>query len=117
MTNRRSYVDWFPPPEDISLFDTQSLRITRAPSRDIASLDTRPQSIPLTQKPRQVSRNPHRLFTILFLLSMSIIIIVSATIIVPALKTPTVVPTGAVTHRTVVIPTPTPTFDPDVGAV
>src|SRR5690349_20206216 len=94
-------MDWSPPPEDISLLDTQ------------------PLSIPFTQKPRRVSRNPRRFSAILFLLSMGLIIIVSARFVVPALKARTVVPIPTPTRRVVTTPTPTPTpvFDPDVGAV
>ncbi len=112
-------MDWSPPPEDISLLDTQSLRVTHTPAQDITSLDTGPQSIPFTQKPRQVSHNPRRFLAIVFLLSISLIIVVSARFIVPALKTRTAAPIPTLTRRAVATPTPTPTpvFDPDVGAV
>ncbi len=112
-------MDWSPPPEDISLLDTQSLRIIHTSSQDITSLDTGPQSIPFIQKPRRVSHNPRRLLAIVFLLSISLIIVVSARFIVPALKTRTAAPIPTLTRRAVATPTPTPTpvFDPDVGAV
>lgn len=114
-------MDGSPPPEDFTLLDTQPLRLTHTPAQEIPPLNTGPQSIPLTQKPRRVSRNPRRFSAILFLLSMSLIIIVSARFVVPALKARTVVPVPTLTRRAVTTPTPTPTptpvFDPDVGAV
>ena len=94
-------MDWSPPPEDISL------------------LDTGPQSIPFTQKPRQVSHKPRRFLAIVFLLGLSLVVVVSARFIVPALKTRTAAPMPTLTRRAVATPTPTPipVFDPDVGAV
>src|SRR5258708_16811311 len=77
--------------------------------------------MPLPQKPRQVSRHPPRHFVIVFLLSMCLIIIVSATIIVSALKTRSMVPIPTVTPRALATytptPTPTPVFDPSQSAV
>jgi hypothetical protein len=113
---RRSYVDWFPPPEDISLLHTQPLGRTLTPSQDTTSLDTTPQSIPLTQKPRRVSRNPRRLVAIVFLLSMSLII-ESASINVPGLQNRTVAHILALTPRAQATFTPAPAFDPGRGAV
>jgi hypothetical protein len=114
-------VDYYPPPEERSLPGTQFKNIPLTPSQDITSLDTRPLSIPLPQKPRRVSRHPRKHLAIVFLLSMCLIIIVSATIIVPALKTRSMVPIPTLTPRAVATstptPTPTPVFDPSQGAV
>src|SRR3989449_7212133 len=102
------------------MLGTQFRNIPLTPSQDITSLDTHPQMIPLPQKPRRVSRNTRRhLAIILLLLSMSLLIIVSTTLLVPALKTLSVVPNPTLTPRAVATstPTPTPIFDPDQGAV
>src|SRR5947209_2813823 len=101
------------------MLGTQFRSIPLTPWQDITSLDTQPQRIPLPQKPRRVSRNTRRLLAIVLLLSMSLLIIVSATIIVPVLKTRRVVPIPTLTPRAVATstPTPTPIFDPGQGAV
>jgi hypothetical protein len=114
-------VDSSPPPEDSSLLGTQFQNIPLTPPQDITSPDTHLQSMPLPQKPRRVFRHPRRHLAIVFLLSMCLIIIVSATIIVPVLKTPSTVPIPTLTPRTVATstptPTPTPAFDPSQGAM
>jgi len=114
-------VDCSPPPEDSSLPGAQFQNIPLTPPQDITSQETHPQSIPPPQKPRRVSRNPRRHLAIVFVLSMNLIIIVSATIIVSALKTGSRVPIPTLTPRAVATstptPTPTPVFDPGQGAV
>jgi hypothetical protein len=114
-------VDSSPPPEHSSLPGIQFQNIPRTPPQDITSLDTHPLSIPLRQQPRQVSRKSRRLLAIVFLLSMSLIITVSATIIVPALKTRPAAPIPTQTPQVVATatptPIPTPIFDPSLGAV
>ena len=114
-------MDYYPSPEERSLPRTQFRNIPLTPSQDITSLDTRPLSIPFPQKPRRVSRHPRRHFAIVFLLSTCLIIIVSATLIVSALKIRSMVPIPTVTPRAIATsaptPTPTPVFDPSQGAV
>lgn len=114
-------MDGYPPPEERSLPRTQFQKIPRTPLQDITSLDTRPLSIPFPQKPRRASRHPRRYLAIAFLLSMCLIIIVSATTIVLALKTRGMAPIPTVTPRAIATsiptPTPTPVFDPSQGAV
>ena len=110
-----------PPPEDSSLPGIKFQNIPLTPPQDITSPDTHLQSIPPPQKPRRVSRNPRRHLAIVFLLSMSLIIIVSATIIVSALKIRSMAPIPTLTPRAVATstptPIPTPVFDPSQGAV
>lgn len=112
-------MDCSPPPEDSSLRGIKFQNIPLTPPQDSTSMDTHPQSIPPPQKPRRVSRNPRRRLAIVFLLSMSLIIIVSATIIVSALKIHSMAPIPTPTPRAVATstPTPTPVFDPSQGAV
>ena len=114
-------MDYSPPPEESPLRGIQFQNIPLTPPQDITSPDTYPQSIPPPQKPRRVSRHRPRHLAIVFLLSLSLIIIVSATIIVPALKTRSIVPIPTLTPRAVATstptPTPTPVFDPSQGAV
>jgi hypothetical protein len=114
-------VDNFPSPEKSSLPGIQFQNIPTTPPQDNTSPNIHPQNIPLTQKPRPVSRHLRKQFTIVFLLSLSLIIIVSATLIVPALRIRSVIPTPALTPQVVATstptPTPTPVFDPSVGAV
>jgi hypothetical protein len=112
-------VDSSLPPEESSFSGIQFQDIPLTPPQGSISPDTHPQSIPFPQQPRRVSRHPRRLFAIVFLLSMSLVIIVSATLIVPALKTRPVVPMPNLAPRTVATstPTPTPVFDPNQGAV
>ena len=109
------------PPDDSSLPGIQFQNIPLTPSQDVTSPDTHPQNISLPQKPRRVSHHRRRLLVIVFLLSMSLIIIVSTTLLVPVLKTRSVVPNPTLTPRAVATstptPTPTPIFDPDQGAV
>ncbi|HEX6481091.1 MAG TPA: hypothetical protein VF043_19805 [Ktedonobacteraceae bacterium] len=114
-------MDWSPSPEERSLPGTQFQNIPLTPSQDITSQNTQPLSIPPPQKPRRVSRHPRRPLVIVLLLSMCLIVIVSATIIVPALKTRSMVPVPTVAPRaaatSIPTPTPTPVFDPNQGAV
>ncbi len=114
-------MDCSPPAEDSSLPGIQFQNIPLTPSQDVTSPDTHPQSISLPQKPRRVSRHSRRLLVIVFLLSMSLIIIVSSTLIVPALKIRPVVPVPTLPPRAVATstptPIPTPVFDPGLGAV
>lgn len=114
-------MDYSPPPEKRFLSGSQFQDTPLTPSQDITSQNTHPLSISLSQKPRRVSRHPRRHLAIVFLLSMCLIIIVSATIIVPALKTRSRVPVPTLTPRAVATstptPTPTPVFDPSQGAV
>jgi len=108
-------VDRSPPPEESSLPGTQFQNRVPTPSQDISSQDTHPLSTPLPHKPRRVPHRPRRFLVIGFLLSMSLILIVSAPFLVPALKSRSM----TLTLREVVTPTPTPTpvFDPSQGAV
>src|SRR5207248_9219762 len=104
------------------MLGTQFRNIPLTLSQDITSLDTHPQRIPLPQKPRRVSRNTRRhLAILLLLLSMSLLIIVRTTLLVPALKTLSVVPNPTLTPLAVATstptPTPTPILAPDQGAV
>ena len=110
-------MDCYPPPEESSLPGIQFQNIPLTPPQDIIPPDTHPQSIPFPQKPRRVFRNPRSLIAIVFLLSMNLIIIVSATSIVPVRKTHTVIPLPAQTQRATATSTPTPVFDPGQGAV
>jgi hypothetical protein len=113
-------VDCPPPPEESSLRGPQFQNIPPTPPQDITSPDTHPQSISLVQNPRRVSRHPRTLRAIVYLLSMSVII-VSATTLVSALKTRPAVPMPTLTPRAVATstptPIPTPVFDPSLGAV
>ena len=114
-------MDCSPPPEERSLPGLQFQNIPLTPSQDITSQNTHPLSIPLPHKPRRVSRHPRRHLAIVFLLSMCLLIIVSATLIVPALTTrrrvpiPTLAPPARATSTPT--PTPTPLFDPGQAAV
>ena len=109
-----------PPPEDSSLPGIQFQSIPTTPSQGITPPGTHPQSTPFPQKPRRVSRHPRTLLAIVYLLSISVII-VSATTLVSALKTRSVVPMPTLTPRVVATstptPIPTPVFDPSLGAV
>ncbi len=75
---------------------------------------------PPPQKPRLVSRHQRTLLVIVYLLSLSVIV-VSATTLVFTLKNRTVAPVPTRTPRAVATstptPIPTPVFDPSVGAV
>jgi hypothetical protein len=109
-------VDSSPPPEDGS---AQFQNTPLTPPQDITSSGALPQSIPLPQKSRRVSRHLDKQFAIVFLLNMSLIVIVSAIIIVPALKLRSAASVPTPIRRAVATstPTPTPTFDPGLGAV
>jgi hypothetical protein len=109
-------VDSSPPPEDGS---AQFQNVPLTSPQDVASPDAHPQSIPPPQKPRRASRYLRRQFALVFLLNMSLITIVSALILVPALKILSVAPTPTPARRAAATstPTPTPTFDPSLGAV
>ena len=111
-------MDYPPPPDETFLPGIQFKKIPLTPPPVITSQDTHPQSIPPPQKPRRGSRNRRMLLAIVYLLSISVII-VSATTLVSALKTRSVVPTPALTPRAVATstPIPTPVFDPSQGAV
>lgn len=111
----------YPPPQDETILpNTQFEKIPDTPPLAITPHDTHPQSIPFPQKLRRPSRRPGALPIIIWLLSLSVII-VSATALVSTLKTrfaapiPTPTPRAIATH--IPTPSPTPTFDPAVGAV
>ncbi len=114
-------MDNFPSPEERSLPGIQFQRIPTTPPQDNTSPTIHPQNMPFPQKPRHVSRHLRKQFAIVFLLSLSLIIIISATLIVPALRIRSVIPTPALTPQAVATstptPIPTPVFDPSVGAV
>lgn len=115
-------MDFTPPPEESFLTGKQFKNIPGTPRQGIIIPDTDPQSPPpLPQRPLPVSRHPRRRLAIVFLLGMSLIIIVGAIIIVPALKTRFMASAPTSASRTSAIPTyppiPTPVFDPSEGAV
>ena len=113
-------MDGSPPQENKALPGTQFKKIPLTPPQEITFPDTDPPSTPLPQEPSRASRHPRRRLA-LFLLSMSLVIIVSATLIVPALRARFMAPTPTPAPRAVATstppPIPTPVFDPSQGAV
>lgn len=114
-------MDGSPPPEESVVTGAQFKTIPRTPAQEIAFPPTPPQSTPLRQHPRRAPRRPDRQFALLFLLNVSLILIVSAFVIVPELRMHSVTALPTPTTRAAAtswpIPTPTPPFDPSLGAV
>ena len=114
-------MDSSPPPYQRPAPGLQFRKIPSTPPLDVTPQGAYPQSPLPPQKPRRVPRHLRRQFVKVFLLSMSLIIIVSAVILIPVLKThfaaaiPTPAPRAVATSRPT--PKPAPTFDPGLGAV
>jgi hypothetical protein len=104
-------------PEADSSLDIQSQDIPLTPSPDDSSNDTNPQSIPVTPKPRENLYVRPSFIAIILLLSTCLITIGSASIIIPALNTRTKVTPRVLTPTAKATSTPTPVFDPSLGAV
>jgi hypothetical protein len=116
-------VDGTPHSEESFFTGTQFKKIPDTPPLDASYLDANPRSIELPQSARLISlsRRPRRRFTLVLLLSLGIILSVSAIILVPLLKMRLTASRPALDPQSIVIfrPTliPTPPFDPNQGAV
>ncbi len=107
-----------PPPDDNSLHGVRFQGVPPPPSQANTHQFAHPQSMFPQQKPRQVSHRRRWQFVFAFLLSMVLIVIVSTIIIAPILNIGPWASNLNLTGRAVASsPTPTPTFDPDQGAV
>ena len=107
-----------PPPENNSLHDIHFQHVPIPPSQKDTFPHTHPQSIFLQQNPRHVSHRRIGLITFVLLLSLVCIIIVSAIFFSSILNIGSSAPNPELTGRVVASsPTPTPTFDPALGAV
>ena len=110
-------MDSLPPPEDNSLHGIRFERVP-APSQGNIHQFAHPHGMFRQQQPRQVSRRRRWQFVFVFLLSMVIVVIVSTIIVAPILNVGSAAPISSLGGRAVASsPTPTPTFDPDQGAV
>jgi hypothetical protein len=105
------------PPEADSSLDTQSQDIPSTEPPDDPSFDTHPQTIAATIKPRKKIHVRPSFIAIVLLISTCLITIASASIIIPALNTRTKVMTRVATPMAKATFTPTPVFDPSLGAV
>jgi hypothetical protein len=107
-----------PPPDDNSLHGIHFQRVSPPPSQGNTPPYSHPQSMFPQQKPRQVAHRRRWQFVFVFLLSMVLIVIVSSIIVAPILNIGFGVSNSTLAGRAVASsPTPTPTFDPDQGAV
>ena len=107
-----------PPPNDNSLHGVRFQRVPPPPSQVNTHQFAHPQSMFLQQKPHQVSHRRRWQFIFVLLLSIVLIGIVSTIILAPILNIGFVTPNQTLAGRAVASsPTPTPTFDPDQGAV
>lgn len=104
-----------PSEEEDSSLDNQPQNMPLTPLPDPPSSDTKPRSIPATPEPWRIFRTRPGLIALVLLLIVSLITIGTARIILPALHRPLVVPSPSLTPRA--ISTPTPDFNPDIGAV
>ena len=109
-------MDSLPPPEDNSLHGIRFERVL-PPSQGNTDQFAHSQGMFLQQQPLQVSRRRRQLVFV-FLISMVIIVIVSTIIVAPKLNIGSAEQISPLVGRAVAsTPTPTPTFDPDQGAV
>ncbi len=107
-----------PPPDDNSLRGIRFQRVPVPPSKGYSYQFAHPRSMVLQEETRQAFHHQCRRFALFFLLYLILIVIVSALFIVPTLKIGSAAPGSALIGRTVQsTPTPTPTFDPTLGAV
>jgi len=110
-------MDSLPPPEDNSLHGIRFERVPD-PSQGNTHQFAHPQGMFHQQQPRQVSRRRRWQLVFVFLLSLVIIVIVSTVIVAPILNIGSAAPISSLVGRAVESsPAPTPTFDPDQGAV
>ena len=111
-------MDRSPPQDDNSLHGIQFRRVPSPPSQANTPQFAHPQRMFVQQKPRQVSHRRRWQFVIVILLSIVLIGIVSTIIVAPILNIGSAAPNSFQTGRAVASsPTPTPTFDPNQGAV
>ena len=110
-------MDSLPPPEDNSLHGIRFERVP-PPSQENTHEFAHPQGMFRQQQSRQSSRRRRWQFVFVFVLSMVIVVIVSTIIVAPILNIGSAAPISSLVGRAVASsPTPTPTFDPDQGAV
>ncbi len=111
-------MDRSPPPDDHSLHGIRFQSIPTPPLKANTSQFVHPQSMFLQQQSHQVSHRRRWQFVLVFLLSMVLIAIVSTIIVAPILNIGSASRKPALVGRAVASsPTPTPTFDPDQGAI
>ncbi len=107
------------PPDDTSLY---GIRFRRAPDRPIKGSThqfAHPQSMVFREEPpRKIPKHRRWRLTLASLLALMLIISVSTIFLIPALKIGLHLSRTALIGRAVAsTPTPTPTFDPTLGAV
>lgn len=108
-----------PPPDDSSLSGIRFQRTPVPPSKEITpQFAAHPQSMVFQKKSGRIPHHRRWKLTFVLLLSLILIVSVSAIFIVPAFKLNSEAPSTALIGRAVAsTPTPTPTFDPTLGAV
>jgi hypothetical protein len=111
-------VDRSPPQDDNSLHGIRFQRVPSPPSKANSLQFAHPQSMFQQQQSPQVAHRRRWQFVLVFLLSMVLIVIVSTIIVAPILNIGSGAQKPALVGRAVISsPTPTPTFDPEQGAV
>lgn len=107
-----------PPPDENSLSGIRFQNTPVPPAQGFSPQFAHPQNMVFQDEPLEAPQRRRSRLTLVFLLSLLLTVSVSAIFVVPALKIGYKAPGTALIGRAVAsTPTPTPTFDPSLGAV